>query len=412
LEVTPSVSAAAPSWLGYDFSVAQVEVSAKFFSQTTNFSAGSGCAFKIIKINTKSTDPVIHCGDQVVFLGYTNFGGANLAPLTFGIKSVTGLPMKANLFCFSSGANTYPEGFPNDNCWYIASVITGAFRSDGLESANPTVQPQNIATWPTQVPDLSAVAPATKPLIKYGDAIVLKHKNYGSYLKVSPSLISGGGTNWHTLCCASTKPTDNSAKFFIETVGESKSRFDSAGTQVRSGDMIRLEAVSLQGGVDTYNGTMYSNCGFWLYIEYNRFSPPVSNTRPPYQAVTLHYDVQVDTTAVDLGTAYRIYKQGANIGDVIGTDDDIYIVSWSYDNTTCHPIYLGSSNLSYKDGQEVYLYCDTTTGQPKQPPSFASNFLWTIAENNPAAYQSAVNVRWADFGFSLRGWPISGLYQW
>jgi hypothetical protein len=247
--------------------------------------------------------------------------------------------------------------------------------------------------------------------IKYGNAIVLKHKNYGTYLKVSPSLIAAAGTNWHTLCCASTKPTDSSARFFIERPGNGTSRFDGAGTQVRSGDIIRLESVSLQGSVDTSNGTTNSNCGSWLYLIYNQFLPPVSTPMPPYQAITLHYDTDSESQYVTVGNTCRIYKNGGNIGDFIMSGDNIYIVSWYYDGTY-HPIYLGSSNLSYTDGKEAYIYCDTTTGQPKQPPSFTSNFLWTIAENTEAAYQTAVNVRYVSYGFDLTGWPDASTYQW
>jgi hypothetical protein len=129
---------------------------------------------------------------------------------------------------------------------------------------------------------------------------------------------------------------------------------------VKSGDIIYFPS---------YDGTGESMTG-------RNSNAPVSTPNPPYLAAQRW----------GYNDAFRIFKKGGSVGDIIYNSDIVYIVdSWNVFSLV--PAFLGSSNLAFNSDKEVFLYIIASGF----PPSFTTNYLWQIDQHQVGAYSSISN---------------------
>ncbi len=192
--------------------------------------------------------------------------------------------------------------------------------------------------------------------LKYGDGIVLKHSNYGTYLSNS---LTGAGGAYGNNGVGDSSVTDYS-RFFIQP-GDVSTRFGTGfiGTNVKSGDVVRFESFATPpGGSGSFLGIILDHPAV------------VSTPSPPYYTVLFYFAVQGFVYY-----AHRIYKKSGAIGDKIGLGDQVYIQTGLNGSFTA--AYVGSSNLTYGIYKEVFYYkVADLTATP--PPNFTTQFLWNI----------------------------------
>ena len=246
---------------------------------------------------------------------------------------------------------------------------------DGALKYTETVYPPTITPPATGVP------------VNYGDAIMLQHANYHTYLKTT--------TDWYTKAMT-TLPTSDLGKFFVVTT-EAEYRFASPeilGQPVRSGDWVSFESLGFQNHGLTDGAPTQEYFPYYLLSDFSA-NADVSTPRPPYcetypeGCLVLWGNVQVQ--------ASRIYKYGAAVGDPIYQGDSVYLVNWQYSSNTpavgSIPIassWLGSANLDFQDGKEVFAYLYSNLNAT--PPNFTRDFIWKVVNVAPAAYQSAIST--------------------
>ncbi len=189
--------------------------------------------------------------------------------------------------------------------------------------------------------------------LRYGDGVVLRHKNYGFY--ISNSNFGAGGA-YGTSGIGNPTLTD-SGRFYVQP-GNIATRWGTgiAGTYVTSGAPTRFE--SFQASV---SGTFFG---------INIVEPAaVSSPNPPYCRVNFNYGTQGY-----IAYTQRLYKKGGAFGDKIKLGDEVYIQNGSQ---ATNPYYVGSSNNAAYGAFEVFYYqVPNTLGTP--PANFETQFIWVV----------------------------------
>ncbi len=189
--------------------------------------------------------------------------------------------------------------------------------------------------------------------VNYGDAIVLKHSNYGTYLSNSNT---GTGGAYGTSGVADSV-VSNFSRFYVQP-GSQSTRFGTGfiGTNVKSGDVVRLESFASSGS------------GSFLGVNYSE-GAPVSTPAPPYYRINFNY-----ATQGFISYSLRVYKKGGDVGSKIILGDQIYLMISPGGN---YPSYAGTSDLAYSGYKETFWY-RTSDFTSTPPPNFTTQFLWNV----------------------------------
>lgn len=231
--------------------------------------------------------------------------------------------------------------------------------------------------------------------INYGDAISIKHSEYGFYISASSAAYTATKKYATGLV---TSPTNNT-RWYLQpgpyrrydgTVNSSATNFINdrwgnghSGQPVKSGDYIKLES---------YNFTISSNRINFTY-EFGT-APLASTPNPPYYMPTVTQQSQTSNTNGDW--FFIIIKKGGYFGDPILKGDEFYLMGVNQGAAT----FLGSINNtistgSYGDGsgsvvKEIYFYrVSTTLTNPVFPANFGRDFIWTCDDIIAGAYSTA-----------------------
>ena len=256
---------------------------------------------------------------------------------------------------------------------------------------------------PAQIASLTTALP-----LRYGDAIILQHKTYGFYLQPALPVPPVGQIGW-SLYGVTTKPTTNNLGYFFVEPLDANNRFGSAGvagSAVTSGSNFRLESVYGQN-------IRASNESFGLFFNIDTGGNVLPVTGYPYQAAMMQggansfgFMVHSNGTENWPGGGCKIYKLGAHVGEPIYKGDPVYIVTFNGWYSGAAPIWLGSANVSYNGGFEIFALPTTTT----PPPNFQTKYIWTISDIKSALYLDSQVVKSGCFSgtnIEIRAFPTN-----
>lgn len=216
------------------------------------------------------------------------------------------------------------------------------------------------------------------PPLLYGDGASFLHTNYGGYLG-SYSSPGNDPTGWNAYKIA----TQGTVSRWYVWPGLQDDRYSASNiqTNVKSGDIVKLETFQpYTSGFTTW--TRYLLCNFST-------GALISTPQPPYYAAWLY----PAGNGYDVNHLFRIYKKGADVGDLIYKNDIIYIVyyqatipTYSYTGTNAY-YYVASTDLQYNTyGKEIIWYRNNTATVPS---NFTTQCTWQITEILPSAYSTA-----------------------
>jgi hypothetical protein len=244
--------------------------------------------------------------------------------------------------------------------------------------------------------------------LKIGDAIAIKHKTYGFYVAPLPKSLPLNADFYTDMPLGRDGPIESTFYWMIRP-GDELTAWGSPskiGNIVKSGDLVHLTNHVLYGiGRDIVYSITDTNAG-----------SHISSPNPPYNRMFL------ETMVDDSKSTFHIYKNGAAIGDQINHGDDIYFHRYRFSGSWFQPVdsgisnaqghaYLGSANLVYNIGKDIFTYAMGSS--TSQPPNFSTNFIWNIEQVLVDAHLTAPsNPAWSDHQFvDFSGWPAASLTQ-
>lgn len=228
-----------------------------------------------------------------------------------------------------------------------------------------------------------------EPVLKYGDAVVLRHKKYGFYLANCDygEIAQAGGRGAYGESGVGSKKISDLSRLYLEP-GNSGTRWGSGvvGTYVLSGDPVRFESMMTRG----WGGAMGLNTGE------GTFTGPM----PPYYRV-----IFCIPSSWYISYTHRFYKKGGPFGSTIKPGDEVYIQAYSlygqnaYSPQLLSPLYIGSTNYAVSSSASEIFYCKMPDANPVPPANFDDQFVWIVDSVTPNAYQKnpandGVNASW------------------
>jgi hypothetical protein len=246
--------------------------------------------------------------------------------------------------------------------------------------------------------------------LRIGDAVALKHKTHGFFLAPTPGLTSPVSST-DLIVVGSVGVATNTYFHWDIRPGEA---FSSAwgypsqvGNNVVSGDFIHLTPHDLETTT-----SLPWEPGYLFLIALHTTGAPVSSPSSTYKRASTY------KSAHAAFMPHRIYKKGANVGDIIYQGDEIYIYrfndNWNGGGEDFSHNYLGSSDVTYLTTEkEVYFYREDPVSTTP-PPTFETDFIWIAELVTPDAHLTAppyLQAEGADITTIAPNWPDPNVYQ-
>lgn len=234
--------------------------------------------------------------------------------------------------------------------------------------------------------------------LKYGDGILLQHKNYGIYITADGGVLNGHqGFSNNTMPGGITGNPTNKNKFYIQT-GTQKERWGDNfnGKAVLSGHCIRLEFYAPDNTAVGFDKRFWFAFNDWkTWAEGSAVVASVSAAYARYNAL------------FGSRTSMIIYKyKGTYNSSTIQKGDTVYLFhapqAW-WDGT---PAFLGSHNKSVDGFKEVFWYRSYT-----KPPTFDTEYLWVVEDVYPGAYKTAPAAADTETN-RMNNTDGGGIFQW